>query len=136
MPAGWIYIAGFGIKQMAVAPGTVAASVGLGQDVLDQETGLGEYIEKQVKMIGERLKEVKSAGPKGTPFAGADEAHLLFIRHRMESAGAMLHVQTYVRVGRWLGIVTLTTSEAQLSTVRQDYDAFVRGLHIGPQTAG
>jgi hypothetical protein len=136
MPAGWIYIAGFGIRQMSATPGAIVASVGLGQDTLAEDSGLPAYIEKQMKMIGDRLQEVKSAGPKETPFAGADEAHLLFIRHRMDSAGAMLHVQTYVRVGLWLGIVTLTALESQLSAVRPDFDAFVRGLRIGPQTAG
>jgi len=47
----------------------------------------------------------------------------------------MLHAQTYARVGLWVGIVTLTTLESQLSVVRADYDAFVRGLHIGPAGA-
>jgi hypothetical protein len=131
-----MYIAGFGIRQMAPSQGRVAASVGLGQDALDDVGGLPEYIEKQMKLVGERLKEVKSAGPKETPFAGAEEAHLLFIRHTMDSSGPMLHVQTYVRVGLWLGIVTLTTVEAQLGAVRPDYDAFVRGLHIGPPQTG
>lgn len=121
---------------MAPSQGRVAASVGLGQDALDDVGGLPEYIEKQMKLVGERLKEVKSAGPKETPFAGAEEAHLLFIRHTMDSSGPMLHVQTYVRVGLWLGIVTLTTVEAQLGAVRPDYDAFVRGLHIGPPQTG
>lgn len=134
MPAGWIYIAGFGIKQMAAAPGAIAASVGVGQDALGEVSGLPEYIDKQLKLIEGRLKNVKCAGPQAIAFAGADEAHLLFVRHTMAS-GNMLHAQTYVRAGRWLGIVTLTTVEEQLRAVRPDYDAFVKGLHIGPPGA-
>jgi len=136
MPAGWIYIAGFGIKQMSAAPGAVVASVGVGQDAIDEESGMGAYIEKQMKLIESRLKEVKCAGPKAIPFTGAEEAYLLFVRHRMDAAGNMLHAQTYARVGRWVGIVTLTALEAQLSLVRQDYDAFLKGLRIGPPQAG
>lgn len=131
MPAGWMYIAGFGIKQMATAPGGIAASVGVGQDTLGEESGLAEYIDKQLKLIESRLKDVKCAGPQAIAFAGADEAYLLFVRHTMAS-GSMLHAQTYVRAGRWLGIVTLTTVEEQLKAIRPDYDAFVKGLHIGP----
>jgi len=131
MPAGWIYIAGFGIKQMVATPGTVAASVGVGEDKLDDEGALAEYIEKQMKLIEGRLKEVKCAGPRAVQFAGADEAHLLFVRHRMESGRNMLHAQTYVRTGWWLGIVTLTTLEEQLGVVRADYDSFLKGLRIG-----
>jgi hypothetical protein len=47
----------------------------------------------------------------------------------------MLHVQTYVRLGKWSGIITLTTLEAQLMALRADYDAFVRGLRISPAVA-
>ncbi len=72
MPAGWLYVAGFGIRQMPLAAGAVAASVGVGQDALDSEKDLAEYIEKQKKLIGSALKEVKFAGPQATAFAGAD----------------------------------------------------------------
>jgi len=58
------------------------------------------------------------------------------VRHTMDGAGDMLHAQTYVRAGVWVGIVTLTTLESQLSVVRTDYDAFVRGLRIGPELPG
>ena len=130
MPAGWIYIAGFGIKQMSAVAGAIVASVGVGEDSLDDETAMAVYIEKQMKLIESRLKEVKCAGPKVISFSGAEEAHLLFVRHTVSGAGSMLHAQTYVRVGLWLGIITLTTLEDQLKAVRGDYDVFVKGLRI------
>ena len=135
MPGGWLYAADFGIRKMSVEAGQVGASVGLGQDTLSSEDGLAEYIEKQKELIESHLSEAKFAGPQATAFAGADEAQLLFVRHNVPSAGSMLHAQTYVRLGRWLGIVTLTTMEAQLRAVRPDYEAFVKGLRIGPQQA-
>ena len=135
MPGGWIYVADFGIRQMIMAAGTIAASVGVGQDTLNAECGLSEYIEKQKKMIGNHLKEAKFAGPQATAFTGADEAHLLFVRHNVASAGSMLHAQTYLRLGHWLGIVTLTALEEQLRAVRADYEAFVKGLRISPERA-
>jgi hypothetical protein len=133
MPGGWLYVAGFGIRQIAMAAGTIAASVGVGQDTLGSDDSLAEYIEKQKKLIGNYLKEAKFAGPQETAFAGADEAQLLFVRHRVDSAGNMLHAQTYARLGNWVGIVTLTTLEAQLKAVRPDYEAFMKGLRISPQ---
>jgi len=136
MPAGWIYIAGFGIKQMSAVAAAIVASVGVGQDAVDEESGMAPYIDKQMKLIESRLKEVKCAGPKVISFTGAEEAYLLFVRHRMDTAGNMLHAQTYARVGRWVGIVTLTVLEAELSMVRPDYDAFVKGLRINPERAG
>jgi len=87
MPANWIYVAGFGIKQMIAAYGQIAASVGVGEDTLDAEDGLLAYLEKQMKMIEGSLQDVKCAGPKPTSFPGADEAHLMFVRHTLESTG-------------------------------------------------
>lgn len=135
MPGGWLYVANFGIRKMAMDAGPVGASVGLGQDMLNSENGLAEYIERQKKLIGSHLSEAKFAGPQATAFTGADEAQLLFVRRNVSSVGSMLHAQTYVRLGRWLGIVTLTTPEAQLRTVRPDYEAFVKGLRIGAEQA-
>lgn len=135
IPAGWIYVADFGIRQMPMAQGTVTASVGVGQDSLSSAGGLAEYIEKQKSLIGNHLKEAKFAGPQATAFPGADEAQLLFVRHNVDSVGSMLHAQTYTRLGLWSGIITLTAPEAQIKTVRQDYEAFVRGLRILPQPA-
>jgi hypothetical protein len=133
IPAGWIYVAGFGIRQMPMAPGTVTASVGVGQDALSSESGLQEYIEKQKTLIGGHLKEAKFAGPQATAFPGADEAQLLFIRHYVASVGSMLHAQTYTRLGLWSGIITLTALETHIKAVRQDYEAFVKGLRISPE---
>ena len=135
MPAGWLYVADFGIRQITTAAGAVAASVGLGQDALSAEDGIAGYIEKQKKLIGGYLKEAKFAGPQATAFAGADEAHLLFVRHSVDKVGNMLHAQTYVRLGDWVGIITLTAEEAQLRAVRPDYEAFVKGLRILPKPA-
>jgi len=136
MPAGWMFIADFGIRQMQMDARPVAASVGIGQDTLASDAELSEYVAKQMKLIEGHLKETKLAGPQPTAFPGADEAKLLFVRHNADSVGSILHAQTYVRSGLWLGIITLTTLEEQLRTVRPAYDAFVKGLRILPVRAG
>jgi hypothetical protein len=133
MPGGWMFVADFGIRQMRMDAKTIAASVGVGQDALSSASGLQEYVEKQMKLIGNHLKEAKFAGPQPTVFAGADEAQLLFVRHNAVQDGTMVHAQTYVRSGLWLGIITLTALEDQLKAVRPHYDVFVKGLHIRPQ---
>ena len=130
MPARWIFVADFGIRQIVMNSGAVAASVGVGQDTLQSAGELAEYMEKQKKLIEGALKEPRIAGPQATAFAGAEEAHLLFVRHIVSGAGSMLHAQTYVRVGKWVGVITLTTLEDQLKGVRADYDVFVKGLRI------
>jgi hypothetical protein len=132
LPNGWMYVANFGIKQMAANPQTIPANVSLGEDVLSAPDSLPDYIAAQGKLIEHHLMLPKMAGPQLMPFTGAEEAYLFFVRHTPDGAGNMLHVQRYVRSGNWVGIITLTTPEAQLQAVRPDYEAFVKGLRIIP----
>jgi len=118
---------------MAMEMRAVSASVGLGQDTLSAENGLLEYVERQKQLIKYHLCEAMFAGPQETAFAGTDEAQLLFVRHSAPSVGSMLHAQTYVRLGCWLGIVTLTALESHIRTARPDYEAFVKGLRVNPE---
>lgn len=133
MPQRWIYVVGFGIRQIVSDPQAISANIALGQDALDTPDTLAEYIQKQAKLIEDHLVDAKTAGPQAMAFTGAEEAYLFFVRHRPTNAPDMLHAQTYVRVGLWVGIITLTTQEAQLKAVRPDYDAFLKGLRILPQ---
>jgi hypothetical protein len=133
MPPGWIFVVDFGIRQMTQDPQAIIANIALGQDTLEMPNVLAEYVKKQATLIEQHLKEVKTAGPQPIDFTGSEEAYLFFVRHRPSGAPDMLHVQSYVRVGLWTGIVTLTTPEAQLKVVRPDYDAFIKGLRILPQ---
>jgi len=133
MPHGWIYAANFGMRQMTMDSAAIAASVGLGQDTLGSDCSLVEYVEKQKKLVGCHFKDAKFAGPQAIAFAGAEEAQLLFVRHDVDTVGTMLHAQTFARSGNWLGIITLTSLEAQVRLIRPDYDAFVKGLCIMPQ---
>ena len=87
----------------------------------------------QVKLIQHTLNEPKIAGPQPTTFPGSDEARLMLVRHTPPGIEPVIHVQTYVRIGTWVGIITLTSSEDQLRAVRPYSDQFVQGLHILPQ---
>lgn len=134
IPSGWEFLQGFGIRQMTADPNIVAASVGLGEDSLTVEDALPEYIEKQKKLIEHTLKNTTFAGPQLLSYPSADQALLFMVRHEMEGARNMTHVQTYVRCGLWLGIITFTALHDRVAAARPDYDAFVKGLHITPLT--
>jgi hypothetical protein len=127
-----MFLQGFGIRRMTADPRAVAASVSLGEDSLAAENALPEYIERQKQLIGQTLREPLFAGPRPVAFRGADEAFMFLVRHQVESAGSMTHIQTYARRGLWLGIVTFTALHAEIPATRPDYDAFVKGLNIAP----
>lgn len=133
LPQGWMFVQDFGIRQLVSDPRMISANVSLGEDVLPDEGGLLAYVAAQGKLIEGHLKgEAKLAGPQPSTFPEAQEACLFMVRHTPQGAPGMLHVQTYARVGLWLGIVTLTTIEEQLRAVRPEYEAFLKGLRILP----
>ena len=132
LPQGWAVIYGFGIRQQSPGAPMILANVALGQDDLETAEDFSEYLEAQVKLIQHTLNEPKIAGPQPTAFPGSDEARLMLVRHTPPGVEPVIHVQTYVRIGTWVGIITLTSSEDQLRAVRPYSDQFVQGLHILP----
>lgn len=52
------------------------------------------------------------------------------LKHQPMNQVSVLQVQHYMRVDRWIGIVTLTTIESELLKVRPDFDKFLQLLHI------
>jgi hypothetical protein len=135
LPSGWVFVADFGIKQIPTGPQQISANVSLVQESLESPDRLPAYLDDQKKLIVEHIAGASIGGPQLYAFPASEEAYLLMLRHTPEGAVAMLHIQTYVRVGCWLGIITLTTPDAQLPVVRPHYDAFVRGLCILPESA-
>jgi hypothetical protein len=101
MPAGWMYVADFGIRQMRMDSRSVAASVGIGQDTLAGEAEFSEYIEKQMKLIEGHLKEARLAGPQPTAFPGANEARLLSVTTRIQSAPSCMPRPTFDPASGW-----------------------------------
>ena len=133
LPNGWMFIPDMGVRQIVTDARQIAANVSLGEDILKSPGALLEYIAAQAKLIEGHFVGSKIAGPQPTPFAACEEAMLFMVRHTPDGAPGMLHVQTYVRVGVWLGIITLTTVEAELRNVRPEYEFFVKGLRILPE---
>lgn len=132
LPAGWSFVPGFGIRQITTDARQIAASVSLGEDKLAEENGLPDYIAAQAKLIEGNIRNAKIAGPQPSVLPGSQQAFLFMVRHNPDGLADMLHVQSYARVGLWVGIVTLTTVESYLKYVRPDYENFLKGLHILP----
>jgi hypothetical protein len=136
LPQGWAVIYGFGIRQVFPSSQMILANVSLGQDDIPSPEEFSAYVESQVKLIQETLNVPRIAGPQPTAFPGSDEACLMLVRHTPPGIEPVIHVQTYVRIGTWVGIITLTSSEDQLRVVRPYSDQFVQGLRVlPPQTS-
>ena len=132
LPPGWMLVPGFGARQIGDNTQFVICNIGLSYDPLPQDKTLLEYIARQREMLLGKFPAAKFAGPQPVPFQNAEEAYMLLIRHAARDGVEMLHVQHYVRVADWIGVVTFTAPEQMLRTVRPDHELFLRGLRILP----
>lgn len=130
IPAGWTWMPGFGIQK---ATGSVVSNICLKEDELLAGNQLDLYIRAQVTLLRRTFQDPMIAGPVPVKFPSATESALLMVRHRSLQQAAVFQVQNYVRSERWIGIVTLTTIEAELLKVRPDFDRLMQGLRIAPQ---
>ena len=130
IPANWWFVPDFGLKHnTTLEPGS---NITVKDDILLAGDKLEPYIQAQVKILKGRFSNPVFAGPQPSALVAADECMMLLIRHPEHG---ILQVQTYVRAGRWLGIITLTTSERMLTSVRKDYEQFIGWLKIAPPDA-
>jgi hypothetical protein len=131
VPHGWVYVPDFGIRKSG--DGVVPSNVAVNQDTLLVGDKLSPYLDAQIAMMKNTFQDPTIAGPKPTEFAGADEAMLLMVKHGALNGLSVVQVQNYVRCGKWIGVITLTTLEPELLQVRQDFERFSKALAILPE---
>ena len=125
----------FGARQIGDKTQFIISNIALSQDPLSKDKTLPEYVDKQCEMILAKYPLARFAGPQPVPFQSAEEAYMLLIRQPTKQDVEMVHVQHYVRVADWIGIVTLTAPEQSLRALRPDHELFLKGLHILPPSA-
>ena len=130
IPANWWFVPDFGLQHNTTAQ--PPSNITIKDDILLAGDKLEPYILAQIEILKGRFQNPVFAGPQPSPLYPADETMMLLIRHPPHNGVNLLQVQTYVRSGRWLGIITLTTTEQMLSSVRKDYEQFVGWLKIAP----
>jgi hypothetical protein len=129
VPEGWEFADDFGIRTMeAAAP---AANIRLSEDTLPAGKILAPYLVAQKTLIGRMFAGPKIAGPSVIAFPGADEAALLFLKHReLDGAPPIIQAQTYVLRENWIGIVTFTATADRFSELKGEYQSFAAGLAL------
>lgn len=134
-PAGWLFVPDFGLRHNIPDP---ASNISIKEDVLLAGNKLQPYVDAQKIMLARTYDNPVFAGPQPAKLLAeqTDEIMLLLIRHQPMRGTSVLQVQTYVRCGTWLGIITLTTIDRLLAQVRPDYEQFVASLAIAAEPSG
>ncbi len=134
VPASWFFVPGFGLRHNSPYP---TSNITLKDDVLLAGNRLEPYIQAQITILRRTYLDPAFAGPQPAALLKVDvnETMLLLIRHQPVNGTRVMQVQTYVRLGAWLGIITLTTVEQSVRQVRPDYERFIASLMIAPEDA-
>ena len=132
VPANWFFVPDFGLRHNSPYP---TSNITVKDDVLLAGNRLEPYIQAQINILRRTYLDPAFAGPQPAALlkVETDETMLLLIRHQPVNGTSVLQVQTYVRLGTWIGIITLTTVDQFVRHVRPDYERFMSLLNIAPE---
>jgi hypothetical protein len=130
IPFGWKWVDGFGIQR--TGDNVTPSNVHLQEDELLAGDQLVLYIQAQIAIMKRAFKDPVIAGPAPSQFPGAQDCAMLMLKHQPMNQMAVIQVQHYMRIERWIGIVTLTTLDTELLKVRPDFEQFLKLLRIAP----
>lgn len=134
IPEGWKIQEGLGIQLDVRGEKVFSSSVGAMEEPLGPGVTLSTYIEAQTKMFREYLREPKIDATLPPKIPGATETVALEVRFTTKDGPAIYYHRVYARGGSTIGVVTLTTLEKDLSSVRPAYDSFLAGASFSAQS--
>jgi pSer/pThr/pTyr-binding forkhead associated (FHA) protein len=127
IPPGWQIQEGLGIQLDAKDDKVFPSNVGAMEEPLSFGFTLPDYVELQTKLFREYLREPKIDAALPPMIPGATETVALEVRFGTKDGPAIFYRRIYARCGSTIGLLTLTTLEKDLPSVRAAYDAFVSG---------
>ncbi len=126
IPDGWQVQEGLGIQQDV--KDVFPASVGAMEEPLGPGITLPQYVEAQTKMFREYLREPKIDAALPPSIPGSAETVALEVRYSTKDGQSIYYHRVYARSGSTIGVLTLTTLEKDLSSLRPVYDSVLSAI--------
>jgi pSer/pThr/pTyr-binding forkhead associated (FHA) protein len=123
-PEGWEAQGEYGIQRSVQNsfPSSAVAS----EEPLNN-IGLRDYVEAQLSMLRQYLREPQIEAALPPHIGGADETIAIEVRYKTKDGQAVFYHRVYARAGRVAGVLTFTTLEAELAKIRGEFDVILRG---------
>ncbi len=126
IPDGWQIQEGLGIQQDL--KDAFPASVGAMEEPLGPGITLPQYVEAQTKMFREYLREPKIDAALPPTIPGSAETVALEVRYSTKDGQSIYYHRVYARSGSVIGVLTLTTMEKDLPSLRPVYDSVLSAI--------
>jgi len=132
VPSDWEVKEGIGLLQK-VPGGGFQSNITAMEERLGGGITLETYVESQIKMLREYLKEPQIDAAIPPKIAGAENSVGVEIRYATKE-GQTVHIhRIYVRGGHIVGVASLTTLESELQKAREAFQAILSQATFIPQ---
>lgn len=126
IPNGWQIQEGLGIQQ--VVKDAFPSSIGAMEEPLGPGLTLQHYVDAHIKMLREYLPKPKIDVAVPTAIRGSLETVALEIQYSPKEGPSIFFRRDYVRCGSILGVLTFTTLEKELPSIRPVYDSVLSAI--------
>lgn len=133
IPAGWQPMEGFGV-QMEKKDGFPASVVATEEQLFEGGT-LAQFVEAQVTMLRQYLREPQFEAALPPSIPGAEETVALDVRYSTKEGENIYYRRVYARAGAVVGVLTLTALEKDLNEVRKGFNELLGEIGFTPQRA-
>jgi hypothetical protein len=126
IPNGWQIQEGLGIQ--LVVKDAFPSSIGAMEEPLGPGLTLQHYVDAHIKMFREYLPKPKIDVAVATAIDGSLETVALEIQYSPKEGPSIFFRRDYVRCGSILGVLTFTTLEKELRSLRPVYDSVLSSI--------
>jgi len=131
IPERWSACGDYGI-QREVSEG-FASSVVVTEEALGNGLSLQQYVEAQLAMLRQYLRDPQFDAVLPPRIRGAEETVAVDVRYKTKDGQAIFYRRIYSRSGRSIGVLTFTTLENELADTRPALEAIISGAGYAPQ---
>ena len=126
IPDGWQIQEGLGIQQDV--KDAFPSNIGAMEEPLGPGITLPQYVEAQTKMFREYLREPKIDAALPPTIPGSAETVALEVRYSTKDGQSIYYHRVYARSGSTIGVLTLTSMEKDLPSLRPVYDSVLSAI--------
>jgi pSer/pThr/pTyr-binding forkhead associated (FHA) protein len=130
LPEQWIAQGEYGIQRDI--PDAFPSSAVATEEPLSSGVSLQEYVEAQLAMLRQYLREPQIDAALPPKIHGVEETVAVEVLYRTKDGQAVFYRRVYARVGRTVGVLTFTTLQTELAQVRPAFEAIAAGAGFAP----
>jgi pSer/pThr/pTyr-binding forkhead associated (FHA) protein len=132
LPAGWIEAGEYGIQRNT--PDGFPSNVVATEEPLGAALSLQEYVDSQLTMLRQYLRNPQIDITLPPKIQGAEESIAMEILYDTKDGQGVYYRRIYVRTGRTVGVLALTTLQSELAQMRPVFDSILSGVRFTTAT--